>query len=101
MAGAAGGKQAADALARFTVENAVSDVDPDAIYAYDKTAQTKLRQEKPWATDPKYFKHVKISALALLKMVCSVVCVREGDGERGENSLLLQPLPIPRFLLGL
>mmetsp|Transcript_38624 Transcript_38624/g.62270 ORF Transcript_38624/g.62270 Transcript_38624/m.62270 type:complete len:349 (+) Transcript_38624:84-1130(+) len=68
MAGAAGGKQAADALARFTVENAVSDVDPDAIYAYDKTAQTKLRLEKPWATDPKYFKHVKISALALLKM---------------------------------
>ena len=31
--------------------------------------QNKLRQEKPWATDPKYFKNVKVSALALLKMV--------------------------------
>lgn len=31
--------------------------------------QNKLREQKPWATDPKYFKHVKISALALLKMV--------------------------------
>ena len=30
--------------------------------------QLKLREQKPWATDPKYFKHVKISALALLKM---------------------------------
>jgi len=31
--------------------------------------QKKLRDQKPWATDPKYFTHVKISALALLKMV--------------------------------
>ena len=27
-----------------------------------------MRERKPWATDPRYFKHVKISALALLKM---------------------------------
>lgn len=30
--------------------------------------QLKRREQKPWATDPRYFKHVKISALALLKM---------------------------------
>jgi COP9 signalosome complex subunit 5 len=30
--------------------------------------QLKMRERKPWATDPRYFKHVKISALALLKM---------------------------------
>ncbi|KAJ0984860.1 hypothetical protein J5N97_003216 [Dioscorea zingiberensis] len=44
-------------------------VDADAIYAYDEAAQTKSQQEKPWTQDPNYFKKVRISALALLKMV--------------------------------
>lgn len=41
----------------------------DAIFYYDEAAQTKFQQEKPWDNDPHYFKRVKISALALLKMV--------------------------------
>ncbi|VFQ72486.1 unnamed protein product [Cuscuta campestris] len=41
----------------------------DAIFYYDETAQTKFQQEKPWTNDPHFFKRVKISALALLKMV--------------------------------
>lgn len=41
----------------------------DAIFYYDEAAQAKTQQEKPWANDPHYFKRVKISALALLKMV--------------------------------
>lgn len=46
-------------------------IDPssDAIFYYDEPAQTKFQQEKPWTNDPHYFKRVKISALALLKMV--------------------------------
>ncbi|KAF9603039.1 hypothetical protein IFM89_033764, partial [Coptis chinensis] len=39
------------------------------IYHYDESAQTKFQKEKPWTNDPHYFKRVKISALALLKMV--------------------------------
>ena len=84
MAGATGGAGAA--LARFEAENAVVDADADAIYHYgkprsllsrtrrgqcantlphpDRAAQNKLREQKPWATDPRYFKNVKISALA-------------------------------------
>uniref|UniRef100_A0A803LYQ7 MPN domain-containing protein n=2 Tax=Chenopodium quinoa TaxID=63459 RepID=A0A803LYQ7_CHEQI len=42
---------------------------PDAIFFYDEAAQTKFQQDKPWVNDPHYFKRVKISALALLKMV--------------------------------
>ena len=38
----AGGKGAADALARFQAENSVADVDADAIYVYDKTAQVSI-----------------------------------------------------------
>lgn len=49
--------------------NAAADAASDAIFYYDDTAQTKFQQEKPWVNDPHYFKRVKVSALALLKMV--------------------------------
>ncbi|XVF48168.1 hypothetical protein PTKIN_Ptkin03bG0169300 [Pterospermum kingtungense] len=45
------------------------DPSSDSIFYYDEVAQAKFQQEKPWAHDPHYFKRVKISALALLKMV--------------------------------
>lgn len=48
---------------------AKADPSSDAIFYYDDSAQTKFQQEKPWSNDPHYFKRVKISALALLKMV--------------------------------
>lgn len=41
----------------------------DAIFYYDESAQTEFQRSKPWVNDPHYFKRVKISALALLKMV--------------------------------
>ncbi|XP_078439418.1 COP9 signalosome complex subunit 5-like [Wolffia australiana] len=43
--------------------------DADSIYFYDEAAQSKMQQEKPWTSDPHFFRRVKISALALLKMV--------------------------------
>lgn len=43
-------------------------VDSDAIFEYDEAAQTLIQQQKPWVRDPNYFKNVKISALALLKV---------------------------------
>ncbi|XP_019082659.1 PREDICTED: COP9 signalosome complex subunit 5a-like [Camelina sativa] len=63
-------------MARKTweLENNITTVDQldstsDTIFYYDDTAQSRFQQEKPWANDPHYFKRVKISALALLKMV--------------------------------
>jgi len=41
----------------------------DALYAYKPSDQAKIIDAKPWRTDPHYFKHVRISAVALLKMV--------------------------------
>ncbi|KAF9616190.1 hypothetical protein IFM89_028966 [Coptis chinensis] len=41
----------------------------DEIYSYDESSQAKIQRDKPWTKDPHYFKRVKISALALLKMV--------------------------------
>ncbi|KAL6530805.1 proteasome regulatory particle subunit RPN11 [Orobanche gracilis] len=57
----------------FTTTDVASDSSSssasDAIFYYEEAAQVKFQQEKPWANDPHYFKRVKISALALLKMV--------------------------------
>ncbi|MFH4979838.1 hypothetical protein AB6A40_006547 [Gnathostoma spinigerum] len=41
----------------------------DSIYRYNATEQLAIRSVKPWEKDPHYFKEIKISALALLKMV--------------------------------
>ncbi|KAH9303986.1 hypothetical protein KI387_008390 [Taxus chinensis] len=47
----------------------VPNAECDAIYRYDEAGQSKVQQDKPWSRDPHYFKKVKVSALALLKMV--------------------------------
>ncbi|KAI6183658.1 COP9 signalosome complex subunit 5 [Aphelenchoides bicaudatus] len=54
-------------LRRWELENNIKTV--DTMFKYDKEEQQSLRAMKPWERDPNYFKEVKISALALLKMV--------------------------------
>ncbi|TGZ84072.1 Mov34-domain-containing protein [Ascodesmis nigricans] len=55
---------------QFEFENNITLVDPtkDGLYSLDAAEQKAFVDTKPWASDPHYFKHVKISALALLKM---------------------------------
>lgn len=45
----------------------------DSLYSFDEQKLELLRKTKPWMTDPKYFKKVKISPSAAMKMV-SVDC---------------------------
>jgi COP9 signalosome complex subunit 5 len=58
-------------LPHTELENAITVFDPqrDALYQYDEATQKSLNAERPWASDPYYFKHVRVSATALLKMV--------------------------------
>lgn len=46
-------------------------VDPvrDALFNYDAEAQKAVNAERPWSKDPNYFKSVRVSAVALVKMV--------------------------------
>ncbi|KAA8912883.1 JAB1/Mov34/MPN/PAD-1 ubiquitin protease-domain-containing protein [Sphaerosporella brunnea] len=59
------------AQAQFEAENNIALVDPtkDSLYSYDEAEQKALIASHPWTTDPHYFKYVRISAVALLKMV--------------------------------
>ncbi|KAL2075601.1 hypothetical protein VTL71DRAFT_544 [Oculimacula yallundae] len=55
----------------WELDNNVKLVDEtrDALYSYDVAEQKAINDAKPWKTDPHHFKHVRISAVALLKMV--------------------------------
>lgn len=41
----------------------------DALYSYSASAQKSINEAHPWRSDPNYFTSVRISAVALLKMV--------------------------------
>lgn len=41
----------------------------DSIFAYDNEAQRAILRSQPWKTDPHFFTKVRISAVALIKMV--------------------------------
>eukprot|EP00003_Mantamonas_plastica_P031419 TRINITY_DN816_c0_g2_i1.p1 TRINITY_DN816_c0_g2~~TRINITY_DN816_c0_g2_i1.p1 ORF type:complete len:349 (-),score=106.84 TRINITY_DN816_c0_g2_i1:11-1057(-) len=56
------------ALKTFEIENDITEGD-DEIYFYSQEENNKETSQKPWLHDPEHYKHVKISALALIKMV--------------------------------
>eukprot|EP00055_Hartaetosiga_balthica_P009297 m.36660 g.36660 ORF g.36660 m.36660 type:complete len:184 (-) comp6689_c1_seq3:7-558(-) len=58
---------ALEAMKEF--ERAHNIQEEDLIYCYDEDEYKLSIAGEQWKSDPKYFKHTKISALALLKMV--------------------------------
>ncbi|XP_050441091.1 COP9 signalosome complex subunit 5-like [Adelges cooleyi] len=54
----------------WELENNIQTINTvDDIFKYDRQQQQDILVAKPWEKDPHYFKELKISALALLKMV--------------------------------
>eukprot|EP01105_Mastigella_eilhardi_P017038 TRINITY_DN3916_c1_g1_i2.p1 TRINITY_DN3916_c1_g1~~TRINITY_DN3916_c1_g1_i2.p1 ORF type:complete len:191 (-),score=59.82 TRINITY_DN3916_c1_g1_i2:356-874(-) len=63
-------EEAVTAKKRWELENKIESVDDgDKLFMYDAAAAQAAIASRPWQKDPHYFKHVKISAIALLKMV--------------------------------
>nr|CAG4648681.1 EOG090X078Z [Polyphemus pediculus] len=57
-------------LDKWLKVNNVETISPmDDIYRYDRKQQQDMLTAKPWEKDPHFFKEIRISALALLKMV--------------------------------
>ncbi|KAI9271468.1 JAB1/Mov34/MPN/PAD-1 ubiquitin protease-domain-containing protein [Phascolomyces articulosus] len=55
----------------WELENNIVTVDPaqDQIYYYDVDKNKEALAQQPWKSNPNHYKHVKISAIALIKMV--------------------------------
>ncbi|KAH8917064.1 Mov34-domain-containing protein [Atractiella rhizophila] len=53
----------------WELANDVQPIEADKIFRYDGDEQRKILEQRPWKQDPHYFKKVKISAIALIKMV--------------------------------
>jgi len=96
---------ASDALNRFELENSITDT--DGIYTYDNAEQQKWLSSKPWTKEPKYFRHVRISAVALVKMVMharsggdiEVMGLMQGkidpDDSRGPTLIVMDAFALP------
>jgi len=72
MQAAASGSQSQSEIARKTWElsnNVMEVCSGEEIYRYNKAQEQSIRSAKPWEKDPHFFKDVRVSALALLKMV--------------------------------
>ncbi|KAI2630594.1 COP9 signalosome complex subunit 5 [Hypoxylon sp. NC1633] len=59
------------AMKTWELDNDIKLVDPtrDALYNYSDSRQVEVNNAKPWNANPNFFKHVRISAVALIKMV--------------------------------
>ncbi|KAI0883462.1 JAB1/Mov34/MPN/PAD-1 ubiquitin protease-domain-containing protein [Annulohypoxylon maeteangense] len=59
------------AMKSWELDNDIKLVDPtrDALYNFDNDRQTEINASKPWKENPHHFQHVRISAVALIKMV--------------------------------
>jgi COP9 signalosome complex subunit 5 len=60
------------AQATFELNNDIVQLDAstlDSIFAYDTEAQRAILRAQPWKSDPHFFTKVRISAVALIKMV--------------------------------
>jgi len=62
-------KNTDDARKKFEQDNKFESIESDQLYQYDAAKYNSYLSTKPWAKDPHHFKKVKISAIALLKMV--------------------------------
>lgn len=90
---------------RWELENDVKEV--DTIYTYNSKEQQEIMSQRPWTTDPRYFKHVRISALALIKMVMharsggslEVMGLMQGkidrDNRRGPTLVVMDAFALP------
>ncbi|PHH70511.1 hypothetical protein CDD82_7064 [Ophiocordyceps australis] len=54
----------------WELDNNIELVDPvrDSLYNYNADAHKAATQDRPWSRDPHYFKNIRISAVALIKM---------------------------------
>lgn len=98
------GPSTSASIARQTweLENNVEEVEADKIFRYDEAQQSQVQAQKPWTKDPHFFKKVRISALALLKMVVharsggtiEIMGIMQGKTE-GDTMIVMDAFALP------
>ena len=92
--------QSQTAKKRFELENNIND---EQLFHWDEAAQMDLiSNQRPWKRDPHFFKHCKISAVALIKMVMhaksgddlEIMGVMQGY-PLGDTMIILDVIPLP------
>lgn len=58
-----------DAQKTWLLENQVTQIDDAAIYAFDEAEQEAIYQKHPWREDVNWVKNVRMSAVAMIKIV--------------------------------
>lgn len=93
---------AAVAQKTFELENQVQ-VDDATIYAYDQAEQDKIYESRPWKEDAHFFKAVRISAIALVKIVMharsgipqEVMGLMQGKVTADGKFVIIDAFPLP------
>ncbi|KKA27416.1 hypothetical protein TD95_002028 [Thielaviopsis punctulata] len=93
-----------EAFEEWQTRNLVKLVDPtlDALYNYDSAVVRKETESRPWRNNARHFKHVRVSAVAMIKMVMHATS--GGDIEvmgcmqgyiSGDTFIVTDALPLP------
>ncbi|KAK4057371.1 COP9 signalosome catalytic subunit rri1 [Microbotryomycetes sp. JL221] len=91
---------AAVARATFELGNNIKQIDD--VFRYDKAQQQQILNAKPWKQDPHHFKRVRISAVALIKMVMharsggqyEIMGLMQGKID-GDTFVVMDAFPLP------
>lgn len=87
----------------FEFENKVQNIDDETIYSYSEAEQEAIYDCKPWKEDANFFKVVRMSAVALVKIVMharsgipqEVMGLMQGKVTRDGTFIIMDVFPLP------
>lgn len=87
----------------WELENQVQIVDDASIYAFDEAEQEAIHEKQPWKEDNHFFKAVRMSAVAMIKMVLhaksgapiEVMGLMQGKVTTDGQFIIMDAFPLP------
>lgn len=94
---------ASTARRTWELENQVVQVDDSQIYAFDQAEQDAIFEKRPWKEDVNFFKSVRMSAIAMIKMVMhaksgaplEVMGLMQGKVTADREFIIMDAFPLP------
>jgi len=94
---------ASTARRTWELENQVVQVDDAQIYAFDQAEQDAIYEKRPWKEDVNFFKSVRMSAIAMIKIVMhaksgaplEVMGLMQGKVTAEREFIIMDAFPLP------